>query len=207
MALILAHGGHQPRVGRGVFLAPNATIIGDVEIDDDASVWFGAVLRGDTGPIRVGRRSNVQDLVCMHTTGGMSGCIVGADVTIGHGAILHSTVVGDRCLIGMGAILLDNSEVGESSVVAAGSLVAARTVFAPRSLVRGAPARWIREVTVGEAGMGLTGAEHYLEQARRYRAICADIAEVATGPVASTLPSAQDIVDDHEADDAPDGER
>jgi carbonic anhydrase/acetyltransferase-like protein (isoleucine patch superfamily) len=175
MALILPWGDKRPRVGRDVFLAPNATIIGDVEIGDGASIWFGAVLRGDIGPIRVGARTNVQDLACVHITGGLSSTIVGADVTIGHGAILHGCIVGDRCLIGMGSILLDNCRIGEGSVVAAGAVVTQRLEFPPRSLLRGTPARFIREVDGKEGALGVDGAEHYAEATRRYRALCASL--------------------------------
>jgi carbonic anhydrase/acetyltransferase-like protein (isoleucine patch superfamily) len=179
MALIVPFGGHTPRIARDVFIAPNATIVGDVEIAEGASVWFGAVLRGDIGPIRVGPRTNVQDLACLHLTEGVSETIVGAEVTIGHGAILHGCVIGDRCLVGMGSIVLDNAMVGESSVIAAGSVVTARSVIPPRSLVRGAPARIIREATAEEAALGVNGAAHYLQAAHRFRAVCADITEVA----------------------------
>lgn len=171
MALILPYGGHTPRLGRDVFVAPNATLIGDVELEDEASVWFGCVLRGDIGSIRVGARTNVQDLACMHLTDGVSVTVIGADVTIGHGAILHGCTVGDRCLIGMGSILLDNAVIGEGSVVAAGSLVPPRFVAPPRSLVRGSPAKVIREVTEDEGRLGIIGVEHYVEHARRYRLV------------------------------------
>ena len=173
MALILPYGDKRPRIGRGVFLAPNATIIGDVEIGDESSIWFGAVLRGDVGPIRIGRRTNVQDLACIHMTGGVSITELGDDVTVGHGAILHGCKVGDRCLIGMGSIIMDGALIGDTSVVAAGSVVAPRTQFPPRSLVRGKPARLVREVNADEAALGIDGAAHYLEMAGSYRAICA----------------------------------
>src|SRR5512140_3612933 len=110
MALVLPFGEKNPKLGQGVFVAPNATLIGDVELGDEASVWFGAVLRGDIGSIRIGARTNVQDLACVHLTEGSSKTVVGADVTIGHGAILHGCTVLDGCLIGMGSILLDNAE-------------------------------------------------------------------------------------------------
>lgn len=171
MALILPYGGFAPRLGRDVFVAPNATLIGDVELGDEASVWFGCVLRGDIGSIRVGARTNVQDLACMHLTDGVSVTVIGADVTIGHGAILHGCTVGDRCLIGMGSIILDNAVVGEGSVVAAGALVPPRMVVPPRSLVRGSPAKVVREVTEEEGRLGIVGAEHYVEHAKRYRAM------------------------------------
>jgi carbonic anhydrase/acetyltransferase-like protein (isoleucine patch superfamily) len=169
VALVLPYAGVTPRLGRDVFVAPNATLIGDVELGDEASVWFGCVLRGDIGSIRIGARTNVQDLVCMHLTDGVSVTVVGADVTIGHGAILHGCTVGDRCLIGMGSILLDNAVIGEGSLVAAGSLVPPRMVVPPRSLVRGNPAKVLREVTEDEGRLGILGAEHYVEHARRYR--------------------------------------
>lgn len=172
MALILPFDGKTPRLGSDVFVAPNATLIGDVELGDGASVWFGAVLRGDIGWIKIGPRTNIQDLACLHLTEGVSNVWVGADVTVGHGAILHGCLVGDRCLIGMGSVLLDNAEIGEGSVVAAGSLVPPRMVVPPRSLVRGSPAKVIREVTEEEAKMGIHGAGNYLVGARKFRAIC-----------------------------------
>jgi carbonic anhydrase/acetyltransferase-like protein (isoleucine patch superfamily) len=174
MALVLPFGIHRPRLGKGVFVAPNATLIGDVFLDDGASIWFGAVLRGDVGAIRIGKRSNIQDLACVHVTDGLSNTVVGDDVTVGHSAILHGCIVGDRCLIGMGAILLDNCEIGAGSVIAAGSVVTARTRIPPRSLVRGTPAKVIREVTEQEGLLGVLGAEHYVSDARRYLAICGD---------------------------------
>jgi carbonic anhydrase/acetyltransferase-like protein (isoleucine patch superfamily) len=172
VALVLPFAGKSPRIGADVFLAPNATIIGDVEIEDGASVWFGAVVRGDIGPIRIGARTNVQDLACLHLTEGVSQTILGADVTVGHGAILHGCVVGDRCLVGMGSVILDNARIGEGSVVAAGAVVTPRTLVPPRSLVRGAPAKVIREVNAAEAALGADGAAHYVANARRFRELC-----------------------------------
>lgn len=173
MAIVLPYGGKTPIIGAGVFLAPNATLVGDVVLGDGASVWFGAVLRGDVGRIRVGKRTNVQDNAVLHMTDGQSDTLVGDDVTIGHGAILHGCVVGDRCLVGMGSVVLDNATIGDESVIAAGSLVAPRLVVPARSLVRGSPARVVREVTDAERGMGLYGAQHYAEKAIEYHALCA----------------------------------
>ncbi|MDI3289326.1 gamma carbonic anhydrase family protein [Polyangium sp. 15x6] len=172
MALVLPYGEHSPRLGRGVFLAPNATLVGDVELGDEASVWFGAVLRGDIGPIRIGPRTNVQDLACLHLTDGISKTTIGADVTIGHGAILHGCTVEDGCLIGMGSIVLDNAVIGAGSVIAAGALVPPRMVIPPRSMVKGSPAKVVREVTDEEAKLGIAGAVHYVVNAQRYRGIC-----------------------------------
>lgn len=168
MGLILPIGDIWPLIGSDVFIAPNATVIGDVELSDESSVWFGAVIRGDIGSIRIGARTNIQDLVCIHLTEGVSSTTVGEDVTVGHGAILHGCSVGDRCLIGMGSILLDNVVVGAGSVVAAGALIPPRTVIPPRSLVRGNPGKVIREVNEAEGAMGIDGARHYVENARRF---------------------------------------
>jgi carbonic anhydrase/acetyltransferase-like protein (isoleucine patch superfamily) len=172
MALVLPYGGKEPRSGRDVFVAPNATLIGDVEIGDEASVWFGAVVRGDIGAIRIGPRTNVQDLSCVHLTEGISKTTIGADVTIGHGAILHGCTVEDGCLIGMGSVVMDNAVIGAGSVVAAGALVPPRMVVPQRSLVRGSPAKVIREVTAEEGRLGIDGAAHYVASARRYIEIC-----------------------------------
>src|SRR5262249_2148366 len=114
---------------------------------------------------------NLQDLVCVHTTEGVSRAIVGTDVTVGHGAILHGCVIGDRCLIGMGSVILDNAVIGDEAVIAAGAIVSPRTVVPPRSLVRGIPGRVTREATEDELRMGITGAEHYIANARRFRAL------------------------------------
>lgn len=168
--LVMPFRGKAPLLGRDVWIAPNATVIGDVELGDEASVWFGAVLRGDIGAIRIGARTNVQDLACVHMTEGLSSAVVGADVTIGHGAILHGCTVGDRCLIGMGSVLLDNAVIGEGSVIAAGTLVPPRMVVPPGSLVRGNPGKVVRPVNEIEAAMGVRGAEHYVAGARRFRA-------------------------------------
>jgi gamma-carbonic anhydrase len=200
MALILPFGPKLPRVAPDAFVAPNATLIGDVEIAEQASIWFGAVLRGDVGAIRVGPRTNIQDLACIHTTMGLSRAEIGADVTVGHGAILHGCTIGARCLIGMGSIILDNAQIGEGSVVAAGSVVTPNTVIPPRSLVRGAPAKVIREVQDHEGQMGMFGAHHYVEQGSIYRRICdgapgpdgaASTADVAPGhaPAVSHAPA------------------
>ena len=132
-------------MGEGVFIAPGATLIGRVEIGDCvASVWFGSVLRGDVGEITIGARTNIQDLTMVHMTRGISDAHVGDDVTVGHRVILHGCVIGHRTLVGMGSILLDNVEVGEECVIGAGSLLTARTIIPPRSLVLGSPAKVVR---------------------------------------------------------------
>ena len=141
---LYAYKGIRPRVGRGVFIAPSATIIGDVELGDESSVWFGAVLRGDVMPIRVGARTNVQDGSVVHVTAGSASTTLGDDVTVGHMALLHGCSVGDRVLVGMGSVLLDGSVIEDESIVAAGSLVPPGTRVPARSLAMGRPARVVR---------------------------------------------------------------
>lgn len=174
MAILLRYAGVRPKLGRNVFVAPTAVVTGDVELGDDANVWFGAVLRGDVGSIRIGPRTNIQDLACVHVTGAtadgaaQANAVVGADVTVGHNAVLHGCTVGDGCLIGMGSIVLDHARIGERAVVAAGTLVPPNMVVPPRTLVRGSPARVVGEASAAQEKLGLAGAEHYVELARRY---------------------------------------
>lgn len=169
MALVRAFGGHTPVLGRDVYLAETATVIGDVVLGDEASVWFNAIVRGDVGKIVIGKRTNVQDLTMIHVTGGEADTTVGDDVTIGHRVVLHGCRVGDGCLIGIGAILLDHVVIGDGSVVGAGALVTPGTKIPPRSLVLGSPARVVRPLRDEDARMGIDGALRYLELARRYR--------------------------------------
>ena len=159
-----------PKVAAGVFLADTARVIGDVEIAEDASVWYGAVLRGDVGAIRIGARSNIQDLTMLHMSHEISSTIIGADVTVGHRVVIHGATIGDGALIGMGAILLDNCEIGAQSIVGAGAVVTADKKIPPRSLVLGQPARVLRELTDEEANEGRSIAERYVQVARAHRA-------------------------------------
>lgn len=159
-----------PRVAEGVFVAPTAAVVGDVELAEGSSVWFGAVLRGDVGAIRIGPRTNVQDLACIHVTGGVSTTTVGADVTIGHGAILHGCTVEDGCLIGMGSIVLDGAVIGARSVVAAGAVVSPRTIVPPGSFVAGMPAKVVRPASDTQQMMGVAGAEAYAMASRAFLA-------------------------------------
>ncbi len=169
MALVRAVGGDAPVLGEGVFLADNATVVGAVTLGAEANVWYGAVLRADVGYIRIGARTNVQDLACCHMSQGISNTEIGADVTVGHGAIIHGARVGDGALIGMGSVLLDNCEVGSEAIVAAGSVVPPGMVIPPRTMARGAPAKVVRELTEKEWRQGRDGARHYVELARGHR--------------------------------------
>lgn len=169
MSQLFAFDGILPTLGKDVFVAPTASIIGKVLIGDQSSIWFGAVLRGDVGSITIGARSNIQDLSMLHMTGGISDCRVGDDVTVGHGVLLHGCDVGDRCLVGMGSILLDNARVGEECVIGAGSLLTAGTIIPPRSLVFGRPAKVVRAANENEIRFGIEGARRYLAVVAKYR--------------------------------------
>jgi len=168
MALIRSFGGKTPQIDPSAFIAENATIIGDVVIGPQSSIWYGAVLRGDVGPIRIGARSNVQDLSSLHMTSGASDMVIGDDVVVGHGVVLHSAVIANGALIGMGSILLDDCQIGEGALVAAGSVVPPRMVVAPYTMVRGAPAKFARDLTAEERQMGRRGAAGYVELMGKY---------------------------------------
>ncbi len=135
-----------PDTDKAVFIAESADIIGDVTLGKNSNIWFNSTLRGDIAPVIVGENSNIQDNSILHVNH-ETPCIVGDNVTVGHGVILHGTRIGNGCLIGMGAILLNDSEIGEESVVGAGALVTEGKKFPPRSLIIGSPARRVREIT------------------------------------------------------------
>ena len=167
--MIMHYGEHYPTLADDVYVAPGALVAGDVHIGAGSSVWFGSVVRGDVGWIRIGERTNLQDLTVVHVSGGKANTRIGDDVTVGHRAIIHGCTVEDRCLIGMGAILLDGCVIGAGSVVAAGALVPPGKVIPPGSMVMGMPGKVRRQVSEEEAQLGLIGAHHYVEMARVYR--------------------------------------
>jgi carbonic anhydrase/acetyltransferase-like protein (isoleucine patch superfamily) len=166
--LIEAFQGMLPRVGADVFVAPSACVIGDVELGDRASVWHGAVVRGDVWRIRVGELSNIQDLCVCHVTTGGPDLVIGREVTVGHRAILHSCVVEDRCLVGMGSVILDGARVGRGSIVGAGSVLLPGTVVPPNTLVAGVPAKVKRELDAAESEKLSRGAAEYHALALSY---------------------------------------
>ena len=167
--MILSLRGQTPRIAASAFVAGSADIIGEVEIGENASIWFAAVLRGDVEPIRVGANSNVQDGSVVHTIEG-SPVVVGDWVTIGHRAVLHGCTVESHCLIGMGAIVLNNARVGEGSIIAAGALVLENTVIPPHSLYLGVPARFQRQLTDANRVFIDMHAAHYLQYKESYLA-------------------------------------
>jgi len=163
------HLGRAPGLSGAIFVAANATVIGDVVLGPRSSVFYGAVLRGDINEIRVGEGTNIQDNAIVHLADDF-GAYIGAWCTVGHGAIVHACTVGDECLIGMGSTLLDGAVIGARSIVGANSLVPQRFTCPPGSLVFGSPARVVRPLTAGEQG-GLRGwAEKYVKVAAAHAA-------------------------------------
>ena len=164
----LPYGGNTPNIGPDVFVAPNATIIGDVEIGEGSSVWYQIVIRGDVFPIRIGKNTNIQDLSMIHVTTDLYATTIGDHVTVGHGAILHGCTLKDGAFVGMGAVIMDRAVLGEECIVGARSLVTAGTVIPPRTLALGSPAKVIRELTEQELAMVRASAPHYRTLAGRH---------------------------------------
>ncbi len=154
----------QPTLATGAWVAPSADLIGDVQLREDASVWFGAVIRGDNTPIIVGPRSNIQEGAMGHSDAGTP-LTIGADCTIGHHAVLHGCTIEDRVLIGIGAIVMNRAVIGAGSIVGAGALVTEDKTFPPGSLIVGSPARAVRTLDDNAAAMLLMSAAHYVEKA------------------------------------------
>jgi gamma-carbonic anhydrase len=161
--------GVRPTLGKRVFVAANASVIGDVHLGDEASVWFGAVLRGDYYPIRVGARTNIQDNSVVHITAEQAATTIGDDVTVGHAAIIHGCTIGNFCLVGMGSIVLDGVVVGDESFIAAGSLVTPGTIIPPRSFVLGRPAKVVRPVSEKDLAWIRHASVVYAGYARDFR--------------------------------------
>ena len=159
---------HPELIESSAFVAANATIVGPVTLEADASVWFGCVLRADNAPIVVGARTNIQDLSVIHTDEGEP-CILGSDVTVGHRAVLHGATVEHGALIGIGAILLNGARIGEEAMVGAGAVITEGQVVPPRHLALGVPAEVIRELTEDEVGRLGHAAAHYVERAKVFR--------------------------------------
>lgn len=157
-----------PQIAPDAYVAPGAVVIGSVILKPGASVWFGCVLRGDNDDLVVGEGSNVQDGCVLHTDPGLK-LVIGAHVTVGHQVMLHGCSIGDECLIGIGARVLNRAEIGAGSIVAAGTLVPEGKRYPPGVMLMGAPARVVRELRDAERQMIAYAARHYVETARRYR--------------------------------------
>ena len=157
-----------PRIHSSAFVAPDAMVIGDVEIGEDASIWYGAVLRGDVNFIRIGARTNIQDGTIVHVSSEEHPTVLEEEVTVGHRVTLHGCCVERECLIGIGAILLDGVRIGRNSLVAAGSLVTPGVVIPPNSMVMGAPAKVKRLLTADELAGLRTSWNNYIELKNAY---------------------------------------
>ncbi len=167
--MLLPYKGITPRLHDTVFVLDGVRIIGDVEIGERSSVWFNTVIRGDVHYIRIGKRTNIQDNSSLHVTKDTYPLIIGDDVTVGHAVVLHGCTVKDRCLIGMGAVILDDAEIGEDSIVGAGALVTEGTNVPAGSLVIGMPARVSRRLRPEEISRILRSANNYIEYTKNYR--------------------------------------
>jgi carbonic anhydrase/acetyltransferase-like protein (isoleucine patch superfamily) len=166
--IVRSYSDKEPSFGARVFIAENATIIGDVRIGDDSSIWYGTVLRGDVDQIRVGARTNIQDNCVVHVTGGKFVTTIADEVTIGHGAIVHGCTIDRGSLIGMGSRVLDGAVIGEQALVAAGALVAPGMIVPPRMLVAGVPARVKRALTGEELETLEQSWQHYVQYKDQY---------------------------------------
>ena len=165
MALIKSVNGLTPKWGKACYFSENATIVGEVTLGDNCSVWFNTVIRGDVAPITIGDRTNIQDGTCIHVTNKIGPTVIGSDVTIGHNATVHACTIHDGALIGMGSTLLDFCEVGEDAIVAAGALVLQNTKIGPGELWGGVPAKFIK---MTEPGRSRANAIHYVEYSKWY---------------------------------------
>ncbi len=157
-----------PEIDPLAWVAPSATVIGQVSLAKNVSIWWGATLRGDTDHIVVGENSNIQDNSVLHTDPGLQ-LLVGRDVTVGHSVILHGCTIGDGCLIGMGATLLNRSVIGKNSIVGANTLIPEGKTYPERSLIIGTPGRVIRQLSDEEVARLSIGIAHYIEKSQAYR--------------------------------------
>ncbi len=166
--MIRSYQGHTPVIPENCYIDVSAQVIGDVVFGHHSSVWMNAVVRGDVNSIRIGEHSNVQDCAVLHGMRNLYKVIVGDYVTIGHNATVHGCTVEDACLIGMGAVILNNARIGEGSIVAAGAVVPENAVIPPRSLVAGVPGKVRRELTSDDREMILEHARNYLDYTKIY---------------------------------------
>lgn len=161
-------GDKVPQLAPSVWIAPNATVIGDVHLAANVSIWWNAVLRGDNDPITLGANTNIQDGSVLHTDVGQP-LTLGRDITVGHKVMLHGCTIGDGALIGMGSIVLNGAVIGQQCLIGAGTLIPEGKVIPDRSLVVGAPGRIVRELSAAQLAMLAASAAHYVENAARYQ--------------------------------------
>mgnify|MGYP003380764409 CR=1 FL=1 len=167
--MIRAFNNLEPKIHPTAFIAHDVNVIGDVEIGEDANVWFGSVIRGDVSYIRIGARTNIQDMTMIHVSSDFGPTTIGEEVTVGHRVTLHGCHVERQCLIGMGAIIMDHARIGEQTVIGAGSLVSPGTIIPPRVLALGSPAKVKRDLTDDELVYLDTSWRNYVELKQHYR--------------------------------------
>jgi carbonic anhydrase/acetyltransferase-like protein (isoleucine patch superfamily) len=168
--MLLPYKKIMPTLGKDVWIADNAAVIGDTVIGEESNVWFGCTVRGDVHEIRIGKRTNVQDNSVIHTTRGVSGTYIGDEVTVGHGAILHACTIHDRVLVGMGAVILDQAVMEENSMLAAGAVLTPKKVVPSGQLWAGSPAKYMRDLTQEELDFLKISADNYVKLAQEYKA-------------------------------------
>ena len=163
--------GKSPIIPDSCYISESVDLIGDVTLGENVSLWFGAVVRGDMHFITIGNRSNIQDNSVIHVTTDVSPTRIGDEVTVGHNAIIHGATIEDRCLIGMGTIIMDDAVIGEGSIVGAGAVVPPNMIIPPRSLVVGLPAKIVRQTSDEELKMIIERAQHYIDFSQEYKKI------------------------------------
>jgi carbonic anhydrase/acetyltransferase-like protein (isoleucine patch superfamily) len=161
--------GKFPIIPDSCYISESVDLIGDVTLGENVSLWFGTIVRGDMHFITIGNRSNIQDNSVIHVTTDVSPTRIGDEVTVGHNAIIHGATIEDRCLIGMGAIIMDDVVIGEGSIVGAGAVVPPNMIIPPRSLVLGLPAKIVRQTTGEELEMIIERAQHYIDFSQEYK--------------------------------------
>ena len=166
--MLLAFQNTTPRTDSSSYIAESALVIGDVRIGAESSIWFNAVIRGDVNYIKIGKRTNIQDGCVLHVAREKYPLIIGDEVTVGHNATLHACTIESRCLIGMGATVMDGSNIGENCIIGAGSLVTPNTVIEPGNMVMGSPAKVKRILTGNEIHSIIKSASHYVNDIKSY---------------------------------------
>ncbi|OSQ42025.1 gamma carbonic anhydrase family protein [Thalassospira sp. MCCC 1A01428] len=186
MPTILKYRDAVPQIADTAFIAPNATLIGDVEIGPETGIWFGCVIRGDVHEIRIGARTNIQDLTMVHVAKGKFGTYIGDDVTIGHSAVIHACTLEDRSFVGMGATVMDGCVIEQGAMLGAGALLSPGKRIPAGELWAGVPARKVRELTQEEIEFFKVSADRYAGLAEEYRV------GIASGDAIDSLPDTED---------------